>query len=90
MTLARGQVPHEEMISLRRAHDVRRLRTCGHCGMIGDSAHMIPWMARDWFHGRCYADKFGVDALLELHPDLTEGLQIGDLGVALMKQLCNR
>lgn len=95
--LAKGQVPHHELITLRTAHDIRRLRTCPHCDGIGHADSMaFSWPYRkdgttwdeSYYHGRCFVAEFGFDALLDLPEGSGVGnLTLGDLGVDLMKRL---
>lgn len=91
MRLARGQLPHEQLITLRTAHDVRRLRTCPGCGGIGHSDAMVfAWPhgkdADAYYHGRCFVAEFGFDALAGM-PEENKKLSLGDLGVDLMRRL---
>ncbi len=87
MTLEQGQVPLDNLISLRTAHDVRRLRSCQSCKGLGDKDCMIVGDQSGFFHGRCYANAYGVDALLALDNDDLRDLQLGDLGVDLMRKV---
>lgn len=82
--LHRGQVPFSDLITVKTAHDVRRLCACQHCGEIGDNAEMVfAWPYETaYFHGRCFAKAHGVDALIDLKP---AGLTLGDLGLDLMR-----
>lgn len=86
--LSKGQVPFEDLLTIRTAHDVRRLRACARCGEIGDSDLMAfgyPY-DNDYFHGRCFVAEHGFEALLQL-PGVARKLTLGDLGLDLMRQL---
>jgi hypothetical protein len=87
-TLEKGQVPHEQLLRIRTAHDVRRLEGCAHCNGIGHRDSMVlgfPY-ANDYFHGRCFVAAHGIDALLDM-PEQAAKLSLGDLGFALMTKL---
>jgi hypothetical protein len=76
---------------MRTCHDIRKWRHCAECSHIGGMDQMVKSRANDdWYHGRCFAKKFGVDALLALPMAQTEKLTLGDLGVDLMGQLLDR
>ncbi len=88
--LARGQTAFPPP-PLRTCHDIRKWCYCVVCSNIGSTEDMVkPRKDDDWYHGRCFAKKFGVDALLALPMAQTEKLTLGDLGVDLMSQLVNR
>lgn len=86
--LARGQEPLDTLARARTAHEVRTLRPCAVCQNIGNTHSMID-SNKEWFHGRCFVARFGGKALGALPESKTGRLTLGDLGVALMKALCN-
>lgn len=91
-----GQCDFLELVSIEKAHDVRTLRGCAHCGGLGHAYQMIegtPFAdtkGTPWFHGRCFAAKFGDDAILKLGKRDRDKLTLGDLGVRLMRSLVER
>lgn len=80
--LAAGQAELATLIDLERAHDVRTLRPCLHCGGLGNFYSMIE-AGEKFYHGRCFAARHGVPALLALPADQLGKLMLGDLGTAL-------
>lgn len=68
------------------AHDVRHLTTCCACGALADSRDLIEDAHMFW-HGRCYRERFGVDALLRLPSAQTDKLTLGDIGGDTMRAL---
>lgn len=70
-------------------HDVRHLALCPVCGNIGLDWAMIreSWDSGHWFHGRCFVERFGIDALLKRAGPDTGGLTLDDLGFDNMKRL---
>lgn len=91
--LEKGQVPFDQLITIKTAHDVRRLAVCTHCRFMGSQLSMIDTPrplageSPEWWHGRCFAKHIGMTRLLELPPEKTARLTLGDLGVDLMKRL---
>ena len=85
-TLERGQVPFEDLVELRTAHDIRKLRACFLCSQYGLSPSMLEIGPNHW-HGRCFVEAQGLSALLRLPVEITQGLMIGDLGIDLMERL---
>jgi hypothetical protein len=93
--LERGQCELNDLVSIERAHDVRTLRGCAHCGGLGHSHSMIEGSAHEtkstpWYHGRCFAAKYGDAQLLNLGRLHLERLPIGDLGTRLMSAVIER
>lgn len=93
--LAKGQCDLNDLVSVERAHDVRTLRGCAHCGGLGHSHRMVEGSAHEtkstpWYHGRCFAEKYGDDQLLKLGRIQLERLCIGDLGTLLMTLVIDR
>jgi len=93
--LERGQCDLNDLLSIERAHDVRTLRGCAHCGGLGHANRMLegdPHETRStaWYHGRCFAAKFGEKALLEMGRIQLERLCIGDLGTKLVTAVIDR
>jgi hypothetical protein len=84
--LKRGQSPVEELVRVEKAHDVRTLRVCKVCGSLGNADTMID-LDGEWFHGRCFVDRFGGSALKALPRGKQDRLTLGDLGVRLMQAL---
>lgn len=73
-----------------KAHDVRQLRPCaGACRSFGDRRNLVEVDGRHW-HGRCYVENFGLDALLALPIEQTAGLTFDDVGAAVMSRLVSR
>ena len=86
--LRKGQHKFEDMPpTLRTAHDVRKLRSCAYCGRLGSSETMLDTSAKQWWHGRCFVKKFGVELLMVQDVDAISRLTLGDLGVDLMKRI---
>lgn len=93
--MAKGQVPFSELLTIRTAHDVRKLTVCAHCGQIGNRDTMLlghPYQpATEYFHGRCFAEYHGVDALLDMVAHgRADQLTLGDLGADLMRAVLDR
>lgn len=86
--LKAGQLPLADLPRVESAHDVRTLRGCKVCKGLGNTDSMIDLDA-EWFHGRCFVARFGGKALSALPKSKTNRLTLGDLGVRLMKALCN-
>jgi hypothetical protein len=94
--LERGQCDLNDLVTIERAHDVRTLRGCAHCGGLGHKTQMLegsPFAdekSAPWFHGRCFAAKFGEKALLNMGRRQLDRLCIGDIGVRLMSAMIDR
>lgn len=93
--LESGQCPLDDLIHIPRSHDVRTLRGCAHCGGLGHAHKMIEGSALEtksepWYHGRCFAAKYGDEQLVRLGRSYLEKLCIGDLGVRLMSLVMDR
>src|SRR5512143_71344 len=72
-----------------RAHDVRHLRACTSCGLIGDNRtmiHCMVWGVEEHFHGSCAVERLG-DHVLRLPVDERNKLTLKDTGADLMKRL---
>jgi hypothetical protein len=93
-----GQVPQLSLVTVRKAHDVRTLRSCKVCEQLGHTHSMIdqslPGANGDkgekntrWYHGRCFVAAMGLKALAHLPREQTDRLTIGDLGTRLMREL---
>lgn len=76
-------------VELRTAHDVRKLAGCSYCTGMGDKNHMIR-EGRDYIHGRCFAVRDGLDAILALPKAVTDTLTISDIGGPVMKALLKK
>lgn len=74
-------------IELRTAHDVRKLVGCSYCAGIGNTANMIREGKASYIHGRCFAARDGLYALLALPKEMTDRLTIADIGGPIMKAL---
>jgi hypothetical protein len=90
-----GQCSLDDLVTIERAHDVRTLRGCAHCGGLGHKYNMIDGSAVEtkstpWYHGRCFAAKYGEDELLKLGRVHLDRLCIGDIGTRLMKLVMSR
>jgi hypothetical protein len=95
MRLERGQCDLNDLVSIERSHDVRTLRGCAHCGGLGHANRMLEGEPREtqstpWYHGRCFALKFGEKSLLDMGRIQLERLCIGDLGTRLMMKIIDR
>lgn len=85
--LRKGQRRFEDMIELRTAHDVRKLMSCAYCGRMGTADSMVDTSPKQWWHGRCFAKKFGLERLLREDTGRLSRLTIGDLGVDLARHV---
>ena len=81
-----GQIAVSKLVRVEKAHDVRTLRVCTHCGKLGNSDRMIDHGA-SWFHGRCFVAACGRKAFLALPRAKTNRLMWSDIGTDLMKAL---
>ncbi len=91
MPLAKGQVPFGEMtLPMRTCHDIRLWRGCPGCMNLGSKNNMVRLSNDQFWHGRCFAEKFGVDRLLQMPREETVKLTLGDLGVDLMGRLLDK
>jgi len=81
-----GQLPHDQLIDLQRAHDVRSLKECHGCRQIGQAPAMLHVDVL-WYHGRCYAEAYSEAALQSLPPRQLCRLQIGDVGLKLARRI---
>ena len=55
-----------------------------------ERAHDVRTLRTAWYHGRCFAAKFGEKALLEMGRIQLERLCIGDLGTKLVTAVIDR
>lgn len=86
--LPRGQLPIEELAQVENVKDVRSLRFCPVCGAPGNTYTMVD-LDGLWFHGRCFAERYGEGWLFALPKLKTDRLTLGDLGTHLMRRLIN-
>jgi hypothetical protein len=84
-TLLAGQVPLHQLASAESVKHVRTLRPCPVCASLGNEPNMIEHDG--WYHGRCFASKFGEEAFLALPKGQTNRVTWGDIGTELMKKL---
>jgi hypothetical protein len=68
-----------------KAHDVRNLRPCAHCGGIGDKRDMLN--LDGWYHGICVVERFTHDEILALPGGERSKLRLCDTGPNLMRKL---
>jgi len=80
-----GPIP----VRVEKAHDVRTLRVCSVCKSLGNNDRMID-LDGDWFHGRCFVERFGERAFGALPKSKTDRLTLGDIGPILMRKLLNK
>lgn len=85
--LKRGQVNFAKLLPLRTCHDIRSWRPCAYCLKPGSVATMIEASKDNFWHGRCFERKFGMERMLEMPRKELVKLSLGDLGVDLMKEL---
>ncbi len=89
--LEKGQVPFDQLVTVRTAHDVRKLRACAHCEQIGSTDRMVfshPYgQTNEYYHGRCFVEAHGFEALLDLGPPQIDKLSLGDLGQSLTERI---
>lgn len=69
-----------------KAHDVRHLTVCTHCGGIGDDRDMVR-TGSGLVHGRCAHELLGVDGLLRLPKAELGKIRLDDVGADIMKRL---
>lgn len=88
--LEKGQVPFDQLVTVRTAHDVRKLRACAHCEQMGSTDRMVfgfPHGKTDeYYHGRCFVTAHGLAALCEM-PEQVDKLSLGDLGQSLTERI---
>ncbi len=80
---------HFDLADVNTAHDVRHLRVCAKCGLLGDKRRMVTSDTRDWWHGRCFIDTKGMNELLMLPTDQLDSLTLGDIGPSVMHAILN-
>lgn len=80
--------------TIEKAHDVRTLRVCGHCGGLGNRDSMmvvrLPGKLsrpKVHTHARCYIKKNGFQAFLKLPKKEQDKVPMSDMGVRRMKAL---
>jgi hypothetical protein len=76
----------EPSVTLRTAHDVRKLRGCQHCQQIGDVRFMLT-IAGKLVHGGCALELVGVDGLLALPIKDQDRLTLGEIGSKAMRAI---
>jgi hypothetical protein len=84
---------YDAEISIRRAHDVRKLAQCDICHGILDIHHSVLKGAgrkKVFFHGRCFIAQWGMDKFLQLDEPTLNSLTMGDIGVEAMTALVQR
>jgi hypothetical protein len=69
-----------------KAHDVRHLRVCKHCGHLGDGRWM-PKVADEPWHDTCVVKTLTTSQILQLPASEREKITIGAAGVDLMRKL---
>lgn len=79
----------EPAISIRTAHDIRRLRGCSNCGEIGDLKHM-PLVNGKAMHGFCALETIGIDGVVALPKAELGKITMGEIGSVAMKEICDR
>jgi len=82
-----GATKPEPTIVLVKAHDVRRLRGCDHCGCIGDDRYMPEIPNGKTVHGICALELLGEEGLTRLPDSEQRKLTLGEIGVPAMKRL---
>jgi hypothetical protein len=86
--LQKGQRPFDKTpLPMRTCHDIRLWTACSHCAALGSKSDMLKTAKNQFWHGRCFAKRFGVERLLGLPREETGKLRLDDLGVALMRAL---
>ncbi len=89
--LAKGQVAFgKEPLPLKTCHDIRLWTACSHCHVLGTKNEMVQSSDKNFWHGRCFARKFGTDRLVEMPGKETAKLSLGDLGVDLMRRILEK
>ena len=69
-----------------KAHDVRHIRQCSHCGGIGDDRLMIH-EDDDRIHTKCYLKRSGFTAALKLTRSERDKFRVCDLTIPQMRRL---
>lgn len=76
-----------------KAHDVRHLCVCAHCGNLADDRetvspnHHFPHVPETW-HPKCLFEEYGGDYVVErLSRDQQNKFALGDIPVEVMKKL---
>lgn len=82
----KGQRPFDNLLPIKTCHDIRLWRACAECHELGSKNSMINSGDGFW-HGRCFAKRFGVERLLEMPREQLATLMLGDLGVRLMRSV---
>jgi hypothetical protein len=70
------------------AHAVRRLCACAHCKGLGDKEQMISILIAR-YHTKCFREKFGFKAVLELPLHSNGKFRLCDLTTYEMRELLN-
>jgi hypothetical protein len=69
-----------------KAHDVRHLRVCAHCGEIGDNRKMLQINGAPW-HDACAVATMSEGQILRLPAAERGKITLGAAGVPLMRKL---
>ena len=69
-----------------RAHDIRHLRLCAHCGQLGDGRKMLQLSGGQW-HDSCVVKTHTVSQVLRLPASERDKITIGAASVELMRKL---
>jgi hypothetical protein len=80
----KGQRPFDKLLPMKTCHEIRLWRTCSECQELGGKNSMLSSGDGFW-HGRCFAKRFGTERMLEMPREQLATLMIGDLGVRLMR-----
>ena len=84
------QIPvYNAPVEIAKAHDVRRLRACHYCGGLGRDDCMVE-RNDALYHGRCFINRFGLEAFLALPTEQTHRVTLDDIGVDAMRALLDR
>lgn len=80
----KGQRPFDKLLPMKTCHDIRLWRACAECQKLGGKNNMLSQGKDGFWHGRCFANRFGVARMLDMPREQLTTLTIGDLGVRLM------
>lgn len=84
--IAKKKPTFEPTITLRTAHDVRKLRCCPYCDRLGDTRHMVEAMGQ-LVHGGCAVQIIGVKGILAMPREEQNKLTLGEIGMKAMRAL---
>jgi hypothetical protein len=85
----KGQRPFDKMLPIKTCHDIRLWRRCEECHQLGGKNSMLSSGKDAFWHGRCFAKRFGTERMLEMPREQLATLMLGDLGVRLMRSVVN-